>query len=216
VREALREPGALPFKYFPSPYRAADGEPDAAHVLDANGQMFLMVMWPTHPIEETEAVEQEAYRLSRVVADSLNTALSSKQEPPATIKREWHQMAPPVEGKQEPGAEAAPPTQAKAIVEALAADLRTFAMVLPERVAGELKHNIAIAIRAAAGEFTERAKALEEAAGAVCVHMTEAGFMDWQVNEVIDVIRALAASQERSAELKELNVPRKKGNWEPE
>jgi hypothetical protein len=158
-----------------------------------------------------------------IIRQELRAALSSKQEPPAPARNKpnpncplcqglgsWvegqpcgcTEPAPPVEGKQEPGAAAL--TLAG---EFLSSDERK------QEVNFELqKRGIAGLIErvrdAAAGESTERAKALEEAAQALDEwnasikngdRITDARHIRAALDVGASIIRALAASQERSA-----------------
>lgn len=48
------------FKYAPTPWSYEGNSDDGYYLLDANGQKIVMLLWPIHPVEETEAVEAEA------------------------------------------------------------------------------------------------------------------------------------------------------------
>lgn len=62
------------FKYFRSPFefREPKTENDGPFIYDADGHQIAMLFWPTHPVEETEAAEQETYRLGILMADAAD------------------------------------------------------------------------------------------------------------------------------------------------
>jgi hypothetical protein len=59
-------------RYFAPPLKLhePDGN-DAAFIRDAKGNTVAMLMWPTHPVEETEQAEQATYALGRLMASAL-------------------------------------------------------------------------------------------------------------------------------------------------
>tara|TARA_R110002074_G_C12558458_1_gene667666 strand:+ start:44235 stop:45113 length:879 start_codon:yes stop_codon:yes gene_type:complete len=56
------------FKYAPTPWSYEGNSDDGYYLLDANGQKIVMLLWPIHPVEETEAVEAEAPLLADFLA----------------------------------------------------------------------------------------------------------------------------------------------------
>ena len=60
----------MAYKYFKPPFelREPKTENGAANIHDADGNFVAMMYWPTHPVEETEAAEQETYALGRARA----------------------------------------------------------------------------------------------------------------------------------------------------
>lgn len=61
-------------KWYPLPWKCPKGEPEAAQLTDAKGELCLMLMWPTHPIEETRDVELAAYKFMAALAAELRAA----------------------------------------------------------------------------------------------------------------------------------------------
>jgi hypothetical protein len=61
---------AADFKYYKPPFEFREPKDEAGGpcIYDRDGHQIAMLFWPTHPVEETEAAEQETYRLGRMMA----------------------------------------------------------------------------------------------------------------------------------------------------
>lgn len=75
-------------KYYPLPWAAPNDEPEGAYCMDANGVQVLMFYWPTHPIEETRAVELETYELMRLIPRLVNEHFRAAQQSKSLQKGE--------------------------------------------------------------------------------------------------------------------------------
>src|SRR5450631_872280 len=68
VKEAT--PGDLKYYKPPFEFREPKTDNEGPLIYDAEGHQMTMLFWPTHPVEETGAAEQETYRLGRAMAAS--------------------------------------------------------------------------------------------------------------------------------------------------
>lgn len=89
MNEALRGAVNVLSKWYPLPWKCPDGEPEGAHLTDANGMPSLMLYWPKHPVEETREVELAAYSFMR----ALSVALAAPAEPQPSDENWWTPMA---------------------------------------------------------------------------------------------------------------------------
>lgn len=70
-------------RYYVAPFRfiepESDHDPRGPHIVDANGNAVAMLYWSGHPIEETEAAEQETYRIGRAMAAAIDPNSNSER-----------------------------------------------------------------------------------------------------------------------------------------
>ena len=68
----LLEAATPQLKYFYPPFKLVEPETEtAANIVDSKGNLVAMMYWPTHPVEETLAAEQETYAIGRIFAATL-------------------------------------------------------------------------------------------------------------------------------------------------